>query len=123
MDRQIAANMALRGCIEPAYYYLGSYFRGRSDNFALTYMTQMGGWSILDYGLHFSKDPADYIRLGYAAYLAPFALMNTGTASTNYGSWYPGKDNDGASGWAFESQQYTNTWIQKAQGRGPWYYD
>ena len=123
MDRQIAANMALRGCIEPAYYYLGSDFRGRSDNFTLTYMTQMGGWSILDYGLHFSKDPSDYIRLGYAAYLAPFALMNTGTASTNYGSWYPGKDNDGASGWAFESQQYTNTWIQKPQGRGPWYYD
>ncbi|HEY4061330.1 MAG TPA: DUF5695 domain-containing protein [Puia sp.] len=123
MDRQIQANMALRGCIEPAYYYLGSDYRGRSDNFTLTYMTQMGGWSILDYGLHFAKDPAGYIRLGYAAYLAPFALMNTGTPSSGYGFWYPGKDNDGASGWAFESQQYANTWIQKPQGRGPWYYD
>jgi hypothetical protein len=123
MDRQIAANIALRGSIEPAYYYLGSDYRGRSDNFTLTYMTQMGGWSILDYGLHYASDPAEYLRLGYAAYLAPFALMNTGTAASNYGFWYPGKDNDGASGWAFESQQHTNTWIQKPQGRGPWYYD
>ena len=135
MDRQIAANIALRGSIEPAYYYLGSDYRGRSDNFTLTYMTQMGGWSILDYGLHYAADPstadagasptdpAEYLRLGYAAYLAPFALMNTGTAESNYGFWYPGKDNDGASGWAFESQLHTNTWIQKPQGRGPWYYD
>lgn len=123
MDRQIAANIALRGSIEPAYYYLGSDYRGRSDNFTLTYMTQMGGWAILDYGLRYSADPAEYLRLGYAAYLAPFALMNTGTAGTHYGFWYPGKDNDGASGWAFESQQQTNTWIQKPQGRGPWYYD
>jgi hypothetical protein len=123
MDRQMAANIALRGSIEPAYYYLGSDYRGRSDNFTLTYMTQMGGWSILDYGLHFAADPAEYLRLGYAAYLAPFALMNTGTAASGYGFWYPGKDNDGASGWAFESQQHTNTWIQKVQDRGPWYYD
>ncbi len=123
MDRQMSANIALRGAIEPAYYYLGSDYRGRSDNFTLTYMTQMGGWAVLDYGLHFASKPADYIGLGYAAYLAPFALMNTGTAASNYGFWYPGKDNDGASGWAFESQQYTNTWIQKPQGRGPWFYD
>ena len=125
MQRQMAANLALRGTIEPAYYYLGSDYRGRSDNFTLTYMSQMGGWSILDYALHFSTpaEKADYIRLGYASYLSAFALINSGTAGSNYGFWYPGKDNDGASGWAFESQQYANTWIQKAQGRGPWYYD
>jgi len=123
MDRQIAANIALRGAIEPAYYYLGSDYRGRSDNFTLTYMTQMGGWAILDYGLHYAADPADYLSLGYAAYLAPFALMNTGDPASGYGFWYPGKDNDGASGWAFESQRFTNTWIRKPQGRGPWYYD
>jgi len=123
MQRQMAANLALRGTVEPAYYYLGSDYRGRSDNFTLTYMSQMGGWSILDYALHFADKPADYIRLGYASYLSAFALINSGTAASNYGFWYPGKDNDGASGWAFESQQYVNTWIQKAQGRGPWYYD
>jgi hypothetical protein len=50
-------------------------------------------------------------------------LINSGTAETNYGFWYPGKENDGASGWAFEPQKFANPWIQKQQGRGPWYYD
>lgn len=123
MDRQIQANIALRGSIEPAYYYLGSDFRGRSDSYTLSYMSQMGGWSILDYALNFCKDPADYIRLGYQAYLSSFALINSGTAESNYGFWYPGKENDGASGWAFEPQKYATPWIQKSQGRGPWFYD
>jgi len=123
MDRQIQANLALRGSIEPAYYYLGSDFRGRSDSYTLSYMSQMGGWAILDYGLHFSKDPDEYLRLGYAAYLSSFALINSGTPESNYGYWYPGKENDGASGWAFEPQQFNTPWIQKSQGRGPWYYD
>ena len=123
MKRQLAANIALRGCIEPAYYYLGSDFRGKSDSYILSYMSQMGGWGILDYALHFSNDPADYIRLGYQSYLSAFALINSGTAETNYGYWYPGKENDGASGWAFEPQKFWNTWIQKPQGRGPWFYD
>ncbi|MEO7529760.1 MAG: DUF5695 domain-containing protein [Sediminibacterium sp.] len=123
MNRQTQANIALRGAIEPAYYYLGSDFRGKSDSYTLSYMSQMGGWSLLDYGLNFSKDPADYIRLGYQSYLSSFALINSGTAATNYGFWYPGKENDGASGWAFEPQKYATPWIQKPQGRGPWFYD
>jgi hypothetical protein len=123
MRRQIQANMALRGVVEPAYYYLGSDFRGRSDGYTLSYMSQMGGWGILDYGLHFADDAADYIRLGYQSYLSAFALINSGTAETNYGFWYPGKENDGATGWAFEPQKYAVSWIQKPQGRGPWFYD
>ena len=113
MDRQNQANLALRGTIEPAYYYLGSDFRGRSDSYTLSYMSQMGGWSILDYALHFATDPADYLRLGYQAYLSSFALINSGTPETNFGFWYPGKENDGASGWAFEPQKYATPWIQK----------
>ena len=123
MHRQIQANMALRGVIESAYYYLGSDFRGRSDGYTLSYMSQMGGWGILDYALHFAEDPADYIRLGYQSYLSSFALINSGTPETNYGYWYPGKENDGATGWAFEPQKYAVSWIQKPQGRGPWFYD
>ncbi len=123
MDRQMQANLALRGTIEPAYYFLGSDFRGRSDSYTLSYMSQMGGWSILDYALNFAEDPADYIRLGYQSYLSSFALINSGTAATNYGFWYPGKENDGACGWAFEPQKFATPWIQKSQGRGPWFYD
>ena len=123
MERQLQANLALRGVIEPAYYFLGSDFRGRSDGYTLSYMSQMGGWSILDYALHFADDPAEYIRLGYQSYLSSFALINSGTPESNYGYWYPGKENDGASGWAFEPQKYASPWIQKPQGRGPWFYD
>lgn len=123
MQRQLEANIALRGALEPAYYFLGSDFRGQSDAYCLSYMAQMGGWAILDYALQFAPDPDFCIRLGYQSYLSSFALMNTGTADSNYGFWYPGKENDGASGWAFKPQQYGNTWIQKPQGRGPWFYD
>jgi len=123
MHRQMQANIALRGSIEPAYYFLGSDFRGRSDSYTLSYMSQMGGWSIIDYALNFADDPADYLRLGYQAYLSSFALINSGTPESNYGFWYPGKENDGASGWAFEPQKFATPWIQKPQGRGPWFYD
>lgn len=123
MEKQLQANIALRGSIEPAYYFLGSDFRGRSDSYTLSYMSQMGGWSILDYALNFASDPAAYIRLGYQSYLSSFALINSGTSETNYGFWYPGKENDGAAGWAFEPQKYATPWIQKPQGRGPWFYD
>ncbi len=123
MDKQINANIASRGWLESAYYYLGSDFRGNSDKYTLSYMSQMGGWAILDYALNFSKQPANYIRLGYASYLSSFALINSGTKETNYGYWYPGKANDGAAGWAFEPQKQVTSWIGKSQQRGPWYYD
>ncbi|WP_340111498.1 DUF5695 domain-containing protein [Maribellus mangrovi] len=123
MVRQNEANIAQRGSIEPAYYFLGSDYRGRSDKYVLDYMAQMGGWSILDYGLYFSDSPGADIRLGYQSYLSSFALINSGTPETNYGFWFPGKENDGASGWAFEPQKYTRNWMQKTQGRGPWSYD
>ena len=123
MERQLQANIACRGWLEPAYYYMGSDFRGNSDKYLLSYMAQMGGWGILDYALNYAKDPNTYLQLGYASYLSAFALMNTGTAESNYGYWYPGKENDGATGWAFEPRQSTTTWIRKSQGRGAWFYD
>lgn len=94
MDRQFLANLAIRGCLIPAYYNLGTTPR-------LCYRTRLGGESILDYGLHFADKPWDWLQWGYAAYLGPFALMNTGTVESNYGYWYPGKENDGATGWSF----------------------
>lgn len=123
MKREIAANIASRGWLETSFYYYGSDFRGKSDSFTLSYMSPMGGWAILDNALNFSEYPAEGLRLGYGAYLSSFALINSGTAKSNYGYWYPGIENDGASGWAFEPQQQANTWIDKPQGRGPWYYD
>jgi hypothetical protein len=89
LDRQLDANMFCRGVIEPAYYYLGSDYRGGGGNsYTLTYMSQMGGWSVLDYGLNFAQQNRDdYLRIGYASILSAWALVNSGTEESNYGYW------------------------------------
>ncbi len=115
MEEEIALNTAARGWLETAYYLLGG-------ERALRYMSQMGGWAILDYGLHYAQYPADYLRLGYASFLSSWALMNAGEPDSDYGFWYPGEENDGAAGSAFVMQAYGRTWLGKEQGRGPWFY-
>jgi len=123
MDRQLWAGLAVRGWIEPAYYLLGADFTASSDWGAMSYMAAMGGWGILDYGLNFAPRPADWLGLGYASYLSSWALMNTGRPETNYGYWFPGKENDGASGWQFETARWGRAWMRKEVARGPWPYD
>ena len=124
MEKQIQSNIALRGWLEPAYYLLGSDFRGGEGvRYQLSYMSQLGGWAILDYAIHYASDPFPYLRLGYASYLSSWSLMNTGTPETNYGFWYPGEANDGASGWAFTPEKYGPMWIRKNNPRGVWFYD
>jgi len=115
MERQILANIASRGWLESSYYLLGG-------SGSLRYMSQMGGWSILDYALYYSCEPENHLRLGYAAFLSSWALMNTGRPETNYGYWYPGVENDGGAGSAFVVQSYDRTWFGKKQGRGAWAY-
>ena len=123
MDAQMAANLFCRGTIEPAYYYLGSDYRGGGgDRYTLTYMSQMGGWSVLDYGCNFAADPAPYLRLGYASYLSAWALLNSGTPESGYGYWYPGKENDGGAGGGFEPAPFGSTWLEQPHHRGSWYY-
>lgn len=123
LETQMAANLFCRGTIEPAYYYLGSDYRAEGGNsYTLTYMSQMGGWAVLDYGLHFAADPAEYLRLGYASYLSAWALMNTGTPESGYGFWYPGAANDGGAGGGFEPAAYGTTWLGQPHHRGAWYY-
>jgi hypothetical protein len=123
MQQQMAANLFCRGWLEPAYYYLGSDYRGGGGNaYTLSYMSQMGGWSVLDYALHYADDPAPYLRLGYASYLSAWALMNTGTPESDYGYWYPGEKNDGGAGGGFEPAAYGTTWLGQPHHRGSWYY-
>lgn len=121
--QQIQSNLACRGWIETAYYYLGSDYRAwAGGKYTLSYMSQMGGWSVLDYGLYMAEDPFDYICLGYASYLSSWALMNTGTPGSNYGYWYPGLENDGGAGGGFKPEPYGRSWLGKTHGRGSWYY-
>ena len=123
MDTQMTANVFDRGWLETAYYYYGSDYRGDAgDDYVLSYMAQMGGWGVLDYGLYFASNATDYLRLGYASYLSAWALVNSGNATSGYGYWYPGIANDGAAGGGFEPSPYNTTWLSQPCHRGSWYY-
>jgi hypothetical protein len=123
MYTEVTANMFDRGFLETAYYHYGSDFRsGGSDNYCLSYMTQMGGWGLLDYALNYSTNFPDYLRLGYGSFLAGWGIMNTGTPASDYGFWYHGTNNDGACGGGYEPQAYFDTWLGQPTHRGPWYY-
>ncbi|MDX9929968.1 MAG: DUF5695 domain-containing protein [Bacteroidales bacterium] len=116
MDRQLYAGLTVRGWLETTYFQLGA------DN-SMSYMAKMGGWSILDYGKYFADRPWDWLQLGYASYLSSWSLMNTGTPESDYGFWAPGKQNDGAMGWAFVSSKRGRAFIRKEYDRGAWMYD
>ena len=120
-DFQLSLNMADRGWLETTYYQLGSDYRG-GVTYLLSYMSQMGGWSILDHGLNFARDPTEYLRLGYASSLSSWALVNSGTKESGYGYWYPSANNDGATGGGFMPEPLGRAWIGKQVPRGAWYY-
>jgi hypothetical protein len=124
LQQQMHLNIACRGCLEPAYYDLGSDYRaGGNVSYTLSYMSQMGGWAVLDYALYFASDPATYLRAGYASCLSSWALLNSGTPESNYGYWYPGPNNDGAASGGFEPRPWGRAWLgNKEMGRGPWWY-
>jgi predicted secreted protein len=123
LEEQMRLNLSCRGQ-EPAYYYLGSDFRGNAGaGFTLSYMAQMGGWAVEDYALNFAKNPTPYLRLGYASYLSSWALLNSGTAESNYGYWYPGKANDGGASGGFEPAALGRAWLGNKLVHGAWWYD
>jgi hypothetical protein len=116
MERQLAAGLGVRGWLETSYYQLGA-------DSGLSYMAAMGGWGILDYALNFAPDPYPWLQLGYASYLSSWCLVNSGPAESNYGFWFPGKENDGAAGWQFMSAKHGRAWMGADVPRGPWHYD
>jgi len=122
MDRQLYAGLSVRGWLNPAFYTLGC-------DPGVSYMAAMGGWGVLDFALNFAPSPFDWLQLGYASYLSSWCLMNTGRPDTNHGFWYPGPENDGASGWQFMSAKAGSAWMGSSYPggvtvpRGPWRYD
>lgn len=121
MNFQLLLNTCDRGWLETTYYQLGTDYRG-GTTYLLSYMSHLGGWSILDYGLNFAANPADYLQLGYASSLSAWALVNSGTSQSGYGYWFPGKNNDGATGGGFMPEPMGRAWIGKTMTRGAWYY-
>ena len=123
MENQLRCNIACRGVLEPAYYWYGSDYRGsNTGGYLLSYMSQMGGWAILDYALYYADDPYPLLRLGYGASLSSWALLNAGDESSNYGFWFPGKQHDGAASGGFEPQFLGKTWLEQPHHGGAWYY-
>jgi hypothetical protein len=120
-DFQLALDMADRGWLETTYYQLGSDYRGNLS-YLLSYMSQMGGWSILDHALYAAADPTDTLRLGYASSLSSWALVNSGTPASGYGAWFPSGNNDGATGGGFMPEALGRAWIGKTVTRGAWFY-
>jgi Family of unknown function (DUF5695) len=123
MNTEITANVFDRGWLETAYYYYGSDYRGDLGNdYVLSYMSQMGGWGLLDYALYYATNATDYLRLGYGSELSAWATMNSGPPPS-YGFWYPGAANDGGCGGGFEPSPYNTTWLGgQPMHRGDWYY-
>ena len=121
--KQITANVFDRGWLETAYYYYGSDYRGDMGNdYIVTYMSQEGGWGLLDYAYNFATNSADYLRLGYASYLNGWSTMNSGPPPS-YGFWYPSAAYDGGCGGGFEPSPYNTTWLGgQPMHRSPWYY-
>ncbi|MGB9836366.1 MAG: hypothetical protein ACPLRX_06475, partial [Candidatus Saccharicenans sp.] len=126
LEKQLRLNVAARGWLETSYYYLGSDYRaGGGLRYTLSYMSQMGGWSLLDYALWWAESSEkmfDMVQLGYASYLSSWALLNSGRPETDYGYWYPGKENDGAAGGGFEPLAWARGWNGKWVPRGAWNY-
>ena len=122
-QEQVRANLFCRGVVEKAYYYYGSDYRGGAgDAFTLSYMSPMGGWGVLNHALQDRLEPEATIRLGFASFLSSWSLMNTGTAESGFGYWFPGEANDGGTGGGFEPAAYGMTWLGQPHHRGPWYY-
>lgn len=51
-----------------------------------------------------------------------WALVNSGTAGSGYGAWFPSANNDGAAGGGFMPEAIGRAWIGKEMRRGAWYY-
>ena len=91
MERQLAAWLYVRGMAGNQFLSAGSRF----------WRQLYGCYERLgDSGLriNFADKPFDWLQLGYASFLSSWCLMNTDTPETNYGHWFPGKENDVAPG-------------------------
>ena len=115
-------NIACRGWLENGFYITGSDIRNDTMQYTLSYMSQMGGWSLMQDALYADGSPFGLLRLASASLLSSWALVNAGDESDGLGYWYPGAENQGASSGGFEPLPYTTTWLGQPADRGYWIY-
>ena len=118
--RQLESNIACRGSIEKAYYLTGSDIRGDSSGYTLSYMSQMGGQALMQDALYAPGDPFKLLRLASTSLLSSWALVNAGDEDSDYGYWFSGKANNGASSGGFEPAPTAMTWLGQPSYRGVW---
>lgn len=99
-ERVTQVNRANRGQT-PVWYLYGSDCPGQENKIRLRYMTQVGGWALLNETRELADDKATSIRLAYGSYLAGWALINTGYYDDNPANKY-------ASGWYYQGAKGTN---------------
>lgn len=121
-QKQRSCNIACRGYLENAYYLTGSDIRGESTHYTLGYMSQMGGWALMQDALYSSDSPFELLRLGYTSLLSSWALLNAGKEEDDFGYWYPGIENDGAGSGGFEAAPSGMTWLGQPAWKGVWIY-
>ena len=95
----------------------------RHLTYLLSYMSQMGGWSILDYGLHFAADPD---RLPAARLRLVAQLVGAGELrhrGERLRLLVPERRTTTApTGGGFMPEPMGRAWIGKQMTRGAWYY-
>lgn len=87
IEKVTAANIATRGQT-PVWYLYGSDLPTQDGFITLRYMTQIGGWALLDYTLNYSQNKAYDIKLAYGSYMAGWALINSGFYDDNPNNQY-----------------------------------
>ncbi|MCQ2392786.1 MAG: DUF5695 domain-containing protein [Kiritimatiellae bacterium] len=108
LANQLAANLAMRGTLEPDYWHCGSPWNWGRGVGTLDYMAQMGGVALLDYATRFAEYPADCVRYGYNSWLSSWSLIAE----------------SGAAGWKFAVVPNGATYFPQLRSkRGPWPWD
>jgi len=79
------------------------------SHYRLSYMTQLGGWALLDYALNYANpiDKTDLIHKAYGAYLAGWATIHTASGGAD-------PINDGTASWVYHTE------VGPADGMNGW---
>ncbi len=78
MEKAVLASFGNRGH-QPQWYYYNTDLRAHGETFwNVSYMTQLGGWTMYDYSLNVGMGDYELIKSAYASYLAGWSLINSG---------------------------------------------
>lgn len=95
MEKTMEVSLANRGWQPEWYLYMTDLRGGGDSHWNVSYMTQLGAYPIYDWVLEQRHYQVDLMKALYGAYLAGFAIYNSG------GYWSDEPENQGATAWIF----------------------